>query len=188
MDAPDLVLIGERAALGPLRRDLAALYARWVNDVDTGRTLGYAGVATPASEEAYVDAAVMDMGGAHPRAAHFTIYDLADREPVGTCALMGIEWPAGTARLGIVIGEPERRGRGLGTEATRLTLVWGFTRIGLHNVLLQVLATNTAAIRAYERAGFRPVGTRRGAAWAGGRRVDELLMDAVPALLEPQLA
>ncbi len=66
--------------------------------------------------------------------------------------------------------------------------MWAFTRIGLHNVLLQVLATNTAAIRAYERAGFRRVGTRRGAAWAGGGRVDELLMDAVPELLEPQLA
>src|SRR6188472_1208322 len=95
MDPPDLVLTGERAALGPLRRDLAARYARWVNDVDTGRTLGFAGVATPASEEAYVDEAVKDMGGAHPRAAHFTIYDLADGEPVGTCGLMGIEWPAG---------------------------------------------------------------------------------------------
>lgn len=180
MGEPDLVLCGERAALGPLRRDLAETYARWVNDLETGTTLGFPGLATPASEETWVDEALREMGGHRPTAAHFTIYDRADDAPVGTCGLMGIDWPAGTARLGIVIGERDRRGRGLGTEATRLTLVWAFTRIGLHNVLLQVLPTNTAGIRAYERAGFRPVGTRRGAAWAGGRRQDELLMDAVP--------
>jgi diamine N-acetyltransferase len=180
MSEPDLVLSGERAALGPMSRDLAERYARWMNDLDTGRTLGYFGVATMASEEAYVDAAVKEMSGRRPTAAHFTIYDLADGEPVGTCALMRIEWPEGTARFGIVVGERERRNRGLGTEATRLTLVWAFARLGLHNVMLEVLATNAAAIRAYERAGFRPVGVRRGSAWAGGERLDELLMDAVP--------
>jgi hypothetical protein len=29
---PQFLAIGERAALGPLRRDLLATYARWVNE------------------------------------------------------------------------------------------------------------------------------------------------------------
>jgi hypothetical protein len=33
-DPPDLIVVGERVALGPLRRDLAATYARWVNRRD----------------------------------------------------------------------------------------------------------------------------------------------------------
>ena len=34
MDAPDYVLTGERVALGPLRKDLADSYRRWVHDLD----------------------------------------------------------------------------------------------------------------------------------------------------------
>ena len=28
---PDFIVVGEKVALGPLRRDLAAKYARWMN-------------------------------------------------------------------------------------------------------------------------------------------------------------
>jgi diamine N-acetyltransferase len=40
---------------------------------------------------------------------------------------------------------------------------------------------NAAGIRAYEKAGFRLVGRRRDALVSGGRRIDEVIMDAVPA-------
>jgi diamine N-acetyltransferase len=110
--------------------------------------------------------------------ASFTIYALSDGAPVGTSSLMGIDWRLRRATFGILFGE--RRGQGLGTEATRLTLDWAFHMLGLHNVILSVLPTNVGAIRAYERAGFRRVGTRRGAVLSLGERCDELLMDAVP--------
>ena len=63
--------------------------------------------------------------------------------------------------FGILVGQ--RRGRGLGTEATRLTLDWAFHVLGLHNVMLEVLPANAPAIRAYEAAGFRRIGVRRAA-------------------------
>ena len=53
------------------------------------------------------------------------------------------------------------RGRGLGREATRLVLVWGFDVLGLHRVQLEVLATNSPAIRCYAACGFRREGVRR---------------------------
>jgi hypothetical protein len=34
MDAPDYVLEGERVALGPLRKELADSYRRWVHDLE----------------------------------------------------------------------------------------------------------------------------------------------------------
>ena len=93
---------------------------------------------------------------------------------------MEINWRHRRARFGIFLGD--RHGRGLGTEATRLVLDWGFNMLGLANVLLEVLTDNERAIRAYERAGFRRLGVRRSAVLgAGGGQVDELLMDAVPA-------
>ena len=85
----------------------------------------------------------------------------------------------GGANLGISLGE--RRNQGLGSEATRLTLDWGFHVLGLQNVLLETLAWNEAAIRAYEKAGFRRIGVRRKAAMSRGGRADVVLMDAIPA-------
>jgi RimJ/RimL family protein N-acetyltransferase len=111
------------------------------------------------------------------REVHFTVYDLADLTPVGTTLLVRIDHRQGTAEFGILIGE--RRNQGLGTEATRLTLDWGFTVLGLHNILLVTFSWNRGAIRADEKAGFREIGRRRGAVVTLGRRFDQVLMDAV---------
>jgi RimJ/RimL family protein N-acetyltransferase len=51
--------------------------------------------------------------------------------------------------------------------------------LSLRNVQLEVAPWNAAAIRAYEHAGFRLIGRRRGAIVAHGRRWDDLYMDAV---------
>ena len=106
-------------------------------------------------------------------------HDRADATPVGTAGLFHIVHAHGTAAFGIAIGE--RRGQGLGTEATRLVLDFAFHVLQLRNVLLEALAWNAAGLTAYERAGFRRIGVRRGAAATSrGRRTDVVLMDAVP--------
>ena len=65
------------------------------------------------------------------------------------------------------------RHRGLGTAATRLTLDYAFHVTNLRMVWLKVLAPNTAAIRAYEKAGFQHVGAVRQAGyWLGTVRRD----------------
>ena len=53
------------------------------------------------------------------------------------------------------------RGRGLGREVTRLVVSWGFERLGLHRIQLEVLAGNTRAISCYLACGFRQEGVRR---------------------------
>jgi hypothetical protein len=49
-----------------------------------------------------------------------------------------------SATFGILIGEPECRGKGYGTETTRLMLDYAFTALGLHNVMLTVFEFNPA--------------------------------------------
>ena len=82
------------------------------------------------------------------------------------------------AEFGIVIGD--RRGQGLGTEATRLTAEWAFRTLGLRNVMLGALTWNEGALRAYEQAGFRRIGVRRAAEMSRGERADVVYMDIVP--------
>ncbi|MFV0632746.1 GNAT family N-acetyltransferase [Demequina sp.] len=58
------------------------------------------------------------------------------------------------ANFRIALRGPGWYGRGLGTEATALMLAHAFERIGLTTVVLDVLARNPRAVRAYEKAGF----------------------------------
>ena len=54
-----------------------------------------------------------------------------------------------------------RHGQGLGTEAIRLLASYLFEERGHHRLTIDPAADNLAAIRAYERAGFRRVGIMR---------------------------
>ena len=116
----------------------------------------------------------------HGDQAHFTVYYLVDSEPmpVGLTSL-SIDHAGRTAEFFICLGA-EGRGRGLAVEATRLTLDYGFHITGLRNIHLAVLAPNEAAIRAYQKAGFRLIGRRRNSGMWAGTVCDEVLMDAVP--------
>jgi RimJ/RimL family protein N-acetyltransferase len=176
---PDYVVVGEKVALGPLRPDLAAAYARWTNGLEVRRGLGYMGVASPQSEEKWVEENLERSSKREPEVVEFTIYDRADSTAIGTAGLLKISHVHGTAEFGIVIGE--RRGQGFGTEATRLALDYAFHVLQMRNVMLQTLEWNVAGQTAYERAGFRRIGVRRGAVISGGRPTDVVLMDAVPA-------
>src|SRR3954451_5517738 len=177
-DPPGFFVTGERVALGPLRRDLAGAYARWPNQLEVRRGLASLGVATRESEEKWVDDKLEHSAKREPEAVEFTIYDRSDSTPVGTAGLFQISHAHHRAEFGIAIGE--RRGRGLGTEATRLVLDFAFHVMNLRNVMLETLEWNVAGQTAYERAGFRRIGVRRGAVISHGRPTSLVFMDAVP--------
>jgi diamine N-acetyltransferase len=171
--APHLIVTGERVAFGPHRADLIPVYARWITTLEVARGLGNTIIYTVEAEKDWYEQAAK----ANPAQAAFVIYDRFDLEPIGTTGLLNIDHRHGTATFGIMLGE--RRGQGLGTEATRLMLDWAFTVLGLHNVDLVVFAWNKPAIRCYEKAGFRHIGRRRGGAVCMGRRFDVVIMDAI---------
>jgi aminoglycoside 6'-N-acetyltransferase len=75
--------------------------------------------------------------------------------------------------------DPALHGRGIGTEAVRQVVRLLIDERGHHRITIDPAAENVAAVRAYTKVGFRPVGTMRqaerdadGAGWH-----DALLMD-----------
>jgi aminoglycoside 6'-N-acetyltransferase len=69
-------------------------------------------------------------------------------------------------------------GRGLGTDAVRTMARHLVRDRGHHRLVIDPAADNAAAIRAYEKVGFRPVGVmRRYERLPGGDWHDGLLMD-----------
>ena len=77
----------------------------------------------------------------------FTIYERETSRPIGNTGLHEVNYRNRTATFGIIFGEPERRGKGYGTETTRLMLDYTFTVLGLHNVMLILFEFNVAGIR-----------------------------------------
>lgn len=58
--------------------------------------------------------------------------------------------------------DPALHGRGLGTEAVRRVVRKLIDERGHHRITIDPATNNRAAIRAYEKVGFRPVGVMRG--------------------------
>ena len=175
-DQPILNLVGQKVALGPIRRELLALYQRWINDFDVIRTLGVHGMRPVTAEG---EAAWYDRMATSETDVAFTIYERATLRPIGNLGLHQIDHFNRTAIFGILIGEKDCWGMGYGTEATRLLLEYAFTGLDLHNVMLNVFASNERAIRAYSRAGFREIGRRRQAHRFAGVVEDIVMMDCL---------
>ena len=94
---------------------------------------------------------------------------------VGTASLFGVDSFARHAEVGINL-LPEARGRGVGTEAMRPLVEFAFVRRNLSRIHLQAIASNTAALRSYEKAGFVVEGRLRKHAWVRGAYEDIVLM------------
>lgn len=88
------------------------------------------------------------------KAVQFIIYVKEERVPIGSVYLKDIDHVHKKAEYGIFIGEEEYLGRGLGKEAAKLVLRYGFEDLLLHKVFLRVFSYNQAALRSYKRAGF----------------------------------
>lgn len=172
--APIINFAGERVALGPVRRDLLPLYLRWRNDFAVIGNLIDVNPITLEQEIARYDNQMLDTSS-----VRFQLYDRATLHPIGIAAYNTIDDRNSSTEYSIIIGEAAFRGRGYGTEATRLMLDYAFTALQLHSVWLEVFEFNTGAVRAYEKAGFRHAGRRRQAHFHAGRLWDILYMDCL---------
>jgi aminoglycoside 6'-N-acetyltransferase len=74
--------------------------------------------------------------------------------------------------------DPAVHGRGLGADAVRTLSRYLIDEVGHHRLVIDPAADNEAAIRAYSKVGFRPVGVmRRYERGPDGTWHDGLLMD-----------
>ncbi|HEY8600898.1 MAG TPA: GNAT family protein [Thermomicrobiales bacterium] len=170
---PIINILGERVALGPLMREHIPLFTRWRNDFTVARTFGGA----PRAYTIEAVTAIFDAGKVNDY--EFAIYERATWRPIGRTYLFDVDWRGRTAGFGIVIGEADARGRGYGTEATRLMLDYAFTALGLHSVMLTTDSYNLAGQAAYRKAGFKEFGRRRECAPLNGTLHDWVYMDCL---------
>lgn len=107
-----------------------------------------------------------------------------------------IQWSAETdpdyrhASIDIYL-DPAVHGRGLGTDAVRTLARHLISDHGHHRIVIDPAADNAAAIRAYAKVGFRPVGVMRSyergpdGTWHDGLLMDLLAGELTEAPREP---
>jgi len=108
----------------------------------------------------------------------FSIITTKDDFPIGYVTLKGINYSKAKAELGIAIMDSRYRSGGYGSNALTLATDYVFNTLQLFVIGLSVFPSNTRAIRAYEKVGFKIVDILQ-KAWTmpGGEQVDMLLME-----------
>ena len=89
------------------------------------------------------------------------VVDRATGDVAGEVVLNELDRENRSCNFRIYLASEGNRGRGLGTEATRLMLAHAFETVGLHRVALEVYVFNPRARRVYEKTGFVYEGTMR---------------------------
>lgn len=152
----DLTMPGERVTLRAIREEDAPLIVRWRNAPAVRRNLYTQAELTVEQHLAWYRGKVLTGS-----CAQFILVDRQGETPVGTVFLKNIDEHSRKAEFGIFIGEESARGKGLGSEAARLILGYGFQSLGLNRIYLTVLADNLAGVRSYQKAGFSVEGVLR---------------------------
>lgn len=173
---PVLNMRGQEVGLGPLSPELMPVYQRWLNDFELLSLLDRR--FRPLTSD-WIRTWYDRQSRATGDSLVFTIWDISSNTPIGNAALQDIDARSRTAEFGIFIAELSFRGKGRGTEATRMMLDFAFDTLALENIMLRVYDHNARAIAVYERVGFKVLGRRRGANRRHGSAADVILMDIV---------
>lgn len=172
-------LIGEQCYLSPMNLEDAARYAEWLNDIEVAANLVWLERVINTDREKKILEKMIDSGN-----PVFAIIDSATDQLIGNCGLHRIDHVDRKAELGIFIGNKNYWNKGYGTEATNLILDFAFNAVNLNNIMLEVYAYNTAAIRVYEKCGFKMIGKRRNARLVAGEYYDIVYMDILASEYE----
>ena len=157
--------------LRPVLDEDSSVLFEWINDRDL---VVFNSPYRPVSEAEH--RAWFESLGERVDRVFFIIEDVETSSAIGSCQLLNIHPLHQTAELQIRIGRQNFQNAGAGSDAVRQLVTFGFKKLNLRRIALQVFATNDRAIRVYEKNGFVREGLLREAACIDGRWVDIVCM------------
>ena len=95
---------------------------------------------------------------------------------IGNVYLTDINYINRTAESHILIGNREYWGQGLGSDALKQILHYGFEERGLNRVYAHINADNAASLRLHEKCGYKKEGLLRQAIFKNGQFKDVVVM------------
>ena len=164
-------LSGEKVDLCPVSKTDMEILQKGYNDPDVRDAMFMYFPLTEKDTENKIDAMVKD-----EKAINLIIVEKETKKAIGHVALVHPDWVSGMVTFYIVLLDKTVWGKGLGTEATKLIVDYGFNMLNLNRIQLHVNAENEPAKAVYKKIGFKHEGTLRQAMYKNNKYYDFWLM------------
>jgi diamine N-acetyltransferase len=164
-----MILKGEKVILRPVKMSDAPRFVKWLNNPDIYKFLLVRENLTLAKEKKYLSSFIKSK--IHK---NFAI-ETKDGIHIGSVSLE-VNSYHNRAVFGIFIGEKKYWNRGLGSDAARTIIDYGFKKLKIHRIELGVLEYNPRAMKVYKRLGFKREGRKREFVKFKGKYYDDLHM------------
>ncbi len=155
--------------------DAAGNYLRWMNDPEVTQFLESR--FRPQSVES-IQAYIEDLANSKDN-IFCAIVQKSDHRHIGNIRLGPIEWVHRRAEVGLLIGEKDCWGHGLGTEAYKMIAEHAFFSLNLNKVTAGAYDENKGSRQALVKAGFVEEGRRRSHCFVDGAYVDVFVYGAL---------
>jgi len=163
------LLVGNRICLREVKNlDAEGPYLQWMNDPEVVKY-------TESRFRSYSREQLKDYIGKINENPDFVFRAITLNENgrhIGNIKLGPIDWNHRFGDIGIIIGAKDCWGQGYATESIQLLAGFAFASLKLHKLTAGCYAVNTAAIRAFKKAGFVQEGVRSRQYLSAGRYVD----------------
>lgn len=137
------MLKGKTIILRPLKIGDLEKTHEWRNNLELLKlTQGIRFPKTLEMDKEWFDNALNDKSN---RNIYFGIDSIETNEFVGIIHLNNIDYISGTASWGFIIGDKDKRGRGISNEAPRLLLNYAFNVLNLRKIFGYIISYNKAA-------------------------------------------
>ncbi len=142
------IIFTHRFILRPLDvNDVTERYAGWLSNQSTSKYIS-ARLSLPDLRQYVFERVSQD------DVIFMGIFDKISGLHVGNIKYEPVNSLLGYAIMGILIGEPEWRGKGVAREVLFATAEWLRNNRNIQQIILGVSRSNQAAIRAYQKVGF----------------------------------
>lgn len=151
--------------------EIRTTYTEWLNNINIVQNFGTFNMLLP-KQESFIDESYRRFTGED--AIGFFIYDATLKCYIGTCKVDKISVSNRTAELGMMIGEENAHGKGIGKEVFRILLAYCFNVLGMNRVWSQFYSFIIGSQRIVDATGFTYEGTAREAIFRKGKYYDIL--------------
>jgi RimJ/RimL family protein N-acetyltransferase len=143
------ILRGEKVWLRPFEKEDFGISS--IEDVDLAHYAGFRRSFSRMETEQFLQQLA---GQERTGEVMFAICMLGSEAPIGNCGLRNVDRLNGSAEVAIAIVDPAQWSKGLGTDAMRVLVDYGFGEMRLERIWLRVFDYNPRAVRSYEKARF----------------------------------
>ena len=175
---------GEKVWLRAYEREDIDAFLESANAVETGVPAGYNGTMGRFHAEQWVEKRPLE---GHGRGEwYWVISPIGSREFIGTIWLWGKDNRLGGLELSLFVRASAGHGQGLGTDAIRAAVDFGFGGTDTERIWMYTFAGNTRSQAAFRKAGFQQDGVIRHIGRLNGKWIDGVMMSILREEWEAQ--